>query len=551
MAYQIDTRDGLARLRRAREEFLTERRLPDDLPEWLSAAWRRSWFTGADVTRDHVPAVPVAPESQLVRAATPVLAGLAEDLSGLRAAVVLSDSHARIVGCWAGDEPMRAHLERIDTRPGADLSESTTGANGISHVLSTREPVLIGGPEHLFELYQDTVCAGAPVTDPITRRISGAIAVVCDLSAPLAVLDALARTASRTIERELLHAAPARERRLLETYLAAAPGREAVAVLDGRTRIVSDAAADLLSPQDLDTLESYAVEAARDGRAPSGELTLGDRLTVRLAPAAPGGLLVTVTAARPPRRRAGPGLFAAAGLAGSSPPWRSLERALTRARSRPVLLLGEPGVGKASVARALLGEPVVVEADEPVEAVAQALAGEAVLVRHLERLDPARAGRLADLLAGEHAAHVVATMVPGPALAPLRTRWAPAEIRVPSLRERTADIPELANRFGARLTHEARAVLQRHDWPGNLAELKAVISGAAAEAGGGTIGARHLPGRLRSSPTRPRLSELEKAERAAVAEALRTADGNRVRAAALLGIGRATLYRKLKRYGLG
>ncbi|GAA3795731.1 helix-turn-helix domain-containing protein [Amycolatopsis tucumanensis] len=65
------------------------------------------------------------------------------------------------------------------------------------------------------------------------------------------------------------------------------------------------------------------------------------------------------------------------------------------------------------------------------------------------------------------------------------------------------------------------------------------------------MAARPAPGRLRSSPTRPRLSELEKAERAAVAEALRTADGNRVRAAAQLGIGRATLYRKLKRYGLG
>ena len=41
-SYTIDTTDGLARLRRAREAFLGDNVLPGDLPEWLSAAWRRS-----------------------------------------------------------------------------------------------------------------------------------------------------------------------------------------------------------------------------------------------------------------------------------------------------------------------------------------------------------------------------------------------------------------------------------------------------------------------------------------------------------------------------
>lgn len=563
MAYEIETRDGVARLRRARELFLTDRRLPEDLPAWLSAAWRRSCFAELDVTRDHVPAVPVSLETPLVRAATPVLAKLAGDLAGLGAAVVLSDRHARVVGCWADAESVGAHLARIDTRLGTDLSERSTGTNGISHVLDTGVPFVVGGPEHLFELYQNTVCAGAPVTDPVTRKVAGAVAVVCELDAPLRVLHTIATTAAGAIERELVHAASAHEHRLLEAYLRAGPGRYPIAVLDGRTRLVSEGAAGLLRPRDVDTLESYAIEAARDGALPTTELILEHGVKVHLHPAMSGdggGVLVVVEPpqARPARRRARLSLFADAGLSGSSPAWRSLERSVARAGTRPVVLLGEPGVGKADVARAVLREPVVLDAaddDNWLAEVREALAHPAVLLRHVERLRRGRAVRLAALLAGDHPARVVATVTTStrPVCADvLRTGWSPVEVRVPSLRERTADIPELARRFGGgvHLTQDARATLQRHDWPGNLTELKAVVTAARAEAGGLTVGARHLPGRLRSAPAHPRLTELEKVERSAISEALLAANGNRVQAAALLGIGRATLYRKLRRYGL-
>ncbi|MEU0792669.1 helix-turn-helix domain-containing protein [Amycolatopsis sp. NPDC005961] len=558
MGYEIDTRDGVARLRRARELFLTDRRLPEDLPAWLSAAWRRSCFAELDVTRDHVPAVPVSLETPLVRAATPVLAKLAGDLAGLGAAVVLSDRHARVVGCWADEEAVGAHLARIGTRLGTDLSERSTGTNGISHVLDTGGPCVIGGPEHLFELYQHTVCAGAPVTDPVTRSVVGAVAVVCELDAPLRVLHAITTTATGAIERELVHAASAHEHRLLDAYLRAGPGRHPIAVLDGRTRLVSDAAAGLLRPRDIETLESYAIEAARDGALPTTELILDDGVKVHLHPALPGdgeGLLVVVEPPRPrpARRRTRLSLFADAGLSGSSPAWRSLERSVARAGTRPMVLLGEPGVGKTEVARAVLGDPVVFDAaddDGWREALAQPVG--AVLLRHVERLRPS----LASLLAVEHPGRVIATLTTGtrPGCAEvLRTGWSPVEIRVPALRERTADIPELARRFGggAHLTQDARTALQRHDWPGNVTELKAVIASARAEAAGPTISARHLPSRLRSSPAHPRLTELEKAERQAISEALRAANANRVQTAALLGIGRATLYRKLRRYGIG
>ncbi|MGK3206111.1 sigma-54-dependent Fis family transcriptional regulator [Amycolatopsis sp. MEPSY49] len=565
MGYEIDTRDGVARLRRARELFLTDRILPEDLPSWLSAAWRRSCFAELDVTRDHVPAVPVSLETPLVRAATPVLAKLAGDLAGLGAAVVLSDRLARVVGCWADEEAVGAHLARIGTRLGADLSERSTGTNGISHVLATGGPCVIGGPEHLFELYQHTVCAGAPVTDPVTRKVAGAVAVVCELDAPLRVLHAITTTATGAIERELVHAASAHEHRLLEAYLRAGPARHPIAVLDGRTRLVSAAAAGLLRPHDIETLESYAIEAARDGALPTTELVLDDGVKVHLHPTLPGdsrGVLVVVESPRPrpERRRARLSLFAGAGLSGGSPAWRSLERSVARAGTRPMLLVGEPGVGKTEVACAVLGDPVVLDAaddDGWLEEVGKALAqpARAVLLRHVERLRPGQAARLASLLTEDHPGRVIATLTTGTRSAcaeMLRTGWAPVEIRVPGLRERTADIPELARRFGGgvHLAQDAREALQRHDWPGNLTELKAVIASARAEAAGPTISARHLPRRLRSSRAHPGLTELEKAERQAISDALLAANGNRVRAAASIGIGRATLYRKLARYGL-
>lgn len=66
---------------------------------------------------------------------------------------------------------------------------------------------------------------------------------------------------------------------------------------------------------------------------------------------------------------------------------------------------------------------------------------------------------------------------------------------------------------------------------------------------GGTVAVDDLPDELRS-PRRSR-GTMESAEREAVVEALRGADGNRSRAAHALGIGRTTLYRKMREFGLG
>ncbi len=137
------------------------------------------------------------------------------------------------------------------------------------------------------------------------------------------------------------------------------------------------------------------------------------------------------------------------------------------------------------------------------------------------------------------------------------------EINLPSLRERAADIPELAKFLLKRVRVQSRPdeipfspevikTLQMHAWPGNVRELANVIEHAAILCDSGTIGIEHLPGRLgRAGITKaPHFKAstpqtLRDLEMAAIHEALERHSGNKPKAAEELGISLKTLYNKL------
>jgi two-component system response regulator HydG len=147
-------------------------------------------------------------------------------------------------------------------------------------------------------------------------------------------------------------------------------------------------------------------------------------------------------------------------------------------------------------------------------------------------------------------------------------RVAVFDIEVPPLRERRDDIPPLARHFAqelaaaaarppAELSPEACDALVRYDWPGNVRELRNTIERALVVCDGPMLRRRDLPPRIQeaaggggeavAAPFDPGPSlELAEIERCAIAEALRRTGDNHAAAAKLLGIGRATLYRKLK-----
>jgi DNA-binding NtrC family response regulator len=140
------------------------------------------------------------------------------------------------------------------------------------------------------------------------------------------------------------------------------------------------------------------------------------------------------------------------------------------------------------------------------------------------------------------------------------------ELRVPPLRERPEDVlplarlflAETARRMGRKVTGftpRAADQLLRHEWPGNVREVQNAVEHAVALCAGSRVDAGDLPEELRAAPPRPRPAgrtrKLEDVEREHIVAAVEAAGGNRTRAASELGIGLATLKRKLKRYAAG
>jgi len=135
---------------------------------------------------------------------------------------------------------------------------------------------------------------------------------------------------------------------------------------------------------------------------------------------------------------------------------------------------------------------------------------------------------------------------------------------VPPLRDRREDIPLLVANVLARLGRSARdcaplamRLLRAYTWPGNVRELFTAIESASIRAAGGRIEAQHLPSDVRGadgdafeSRSRYRMPVDPIAERETIEAALGLAEGGLTRAAELLGMGRTTLWRKVKAHNL-
>jgi DNA-binding NtrC family response regulator len=137
------------------------------------------------------------------------------------------------------------------------------------------------------------------------------------------------------------------------------------------------------------------------------------------------------------------------------------------------------------------------------------------------------------------------------------------QIKLPPLRERKSDIPILVNSFLEKfgdtngkvqtISEDAMARLIAHDWPGNVRELENAVERAVALGSGSMLHVGDLPSNLQyvaddRMPKSDELLPLEELERRAILRALRESSGDKLAAARLLGIGKTTLYRKLKQY---
>ncbi len=263
------------------------------------------------------------------------------------------------------------------------------------------------------------------------------------------------------------------------------------------------------------------------------------------------------------------------------------------ATAAPVLIVGEPGSGRSTLARAIHG--VSARADGPIEVVdcardeaavardlvgavgepgpkLRAARGGTLVLEAVGALAPSLRPRLMQCLAAAEGVRVIAINDAPLGAPPRRESRTPrdlfawlhgVEIVVPPLREHREDIPRLVEHFASavrgsaaptvRVAPEVMAALIAAPWSGNLRELESVVRDAVLAAGSAPVVTReHLPESLRarvqdgSSLT----AQVEAYERAVLRYALESAQGQVGRAARSLGVPERTLRRKMRHFGI-
>lgn len=557
--------------------------------EKLVTSWRRSKGAGVNPTITTGLELAERPASTLLRAARPVMAQLAQRLSGTMTGIWLADERGAIVDRELCDKSLSAPTDRIGAIPGFGFGEEVVGTNGVGTPIEESRPVCVVGGEHFAEAFNDLACAGAPVRHPVTRRILGVIDVTCPAKEANTLLLPVALDAAEAIESRLLEDASAMERLLLEHYLRATKSsRHGVVSLSTDTLITNGKAARLLAGVDHVFLWEQVARALRDGGSSTtlhlsgaeGRTLVAECRELNVEGETFGGLLfvrAAPTAEVAPRRRAlrAPGLH---GLVGSSSHWRAVEEAAQASSDEAVIVTGERGAGKMAVALAMAERrsmtPTVIDTADAealgagvwlanVAATLDELPDDAaVVIARLDRLEPETMETLVTLLDRAEVTslatavrHEAGRSEPG-FLDP--TGFFTGRVHVPALRHRPEDLAALVRHFDTRhglgrlvWSSEVLQLMQRYFWPGNVKELEQTVKGLLGRLSPTSeVTPAELPEELRRNVVRKALSRLEQAEVDVILAAMAEAKGNKDLAAQLIGMHRATLYRKIQSYGL-
>ena len=614
---------GSRELAHARESFLASGTLDLEtsvVREPIVASWQRS--RDFHVATEHLE-LSYAPNADragaLVHSADPVVAEASQQFADEPVSVILTDADGVVLQRHTGDSRLARHLDKVYLAPGFSYAERHVGTNGIGTALEGRGPAQVFGHEHYVEHLEDLACAGAPILHPTTGKVIGVIDLTCWRADASQIMVAAAATLARRIEEALLEHTGRRELTLLQDYLGACRrNRGPILAISNDLVMLNDAARQRIDPGDQVVLLGLATEALATGKPTQFSCALpgggAARVTCKpswtaTAPAAgpDGGMiggvvqvqLIDPVSVRP--ASGSPPATVMPGMVGGGALWTGCRQEVeTHFRAREWLLLeGEPGVGKLTLARAThlahnpgghlrlmdagellttrggdTGGPDPRAATRWLDTVREELVeGRGTLIlRHVDRLPDAVLDELSGLLgligaanegngtAGPERQWVVATRsssepVDG-ALERLVRRF-PASVLVPPLRHHIDDLHELVPFLIARLTKgaslrcspAAMRIMLRNRWPGNTEQLYQVIRKVVAHRRTGLITPVDLPSEVAATSRRV-LTPLESIECDAIISCLRGADGNRAEAARHLGMSRATIYRKIRDYGI-
>nr|WP_067472143.1 helix-turn-helix domain-containing protein [Nocardia amamiensis] len=572
-------------LEKAREQFLTAGSL--DVPrvrDTVLDSWHRS-----RALRIHPDRVELSYlrdpnlDSPLVNAAAPVLRRLASDLADHSVSVILTSSDGLLLERYADDASIMRTLDGVQLAPGYSYAEDFVGTNGIGTTLETATPTFIRGGEHYLGTLGRLACAGSPIRHPMTGSMLGVIDLTCWASRSDPLLLALANSASSQIQDRLRTLASEAEGALLETYRRQCRRYPLGVLAIGRDVVLMNQYLRRgLDPHDQVALLQHAADLGRPGAVdtllaplPSGRLarvTAVERMSIR------GGSLnmvlhvqfATDRAVQHPIAHGAPAL---PGVAGRSSSWRhSCQQVERCCRDREwVLIDGEKGSGRTKLARSVVAyvspgamARVLRMADfADADGLLAALRVETsdsdfnVVITDVDRLPKEAIRPLANILQacagrGWIAATTHSATSTG-ALLPLFTHT----VGVPALRHRIEDLEdlvpfllrELTKGSDVRLAPDAMRQLRKLSWAGNIAELRSVLAETVSRQRSGLIHVDNLPPQCRSV-TRRRLSRIEALERDAIVRSLAENGGNKAEAAAALGMSRATIYRRIKDFGI-
>ncbi|MGH3935741.1 MAG: sigma-54-dependent Fis family transcriptional regulator [Pseudonocardiaceae bacterium] len=583
----------------AREHFLTAEPVqPGVVRDSIMASWTRSrdW----KVPADHFD-LPYDPNpnrnTRLTYSASNVISDLADQLAGEPVCIVLTDAQGVVLDRRTGDSALRAHLDRVKLDIGFSYSEQHVGTNGIGTALEGRGPAEVFGHEHYVEHLEDLACAGAPIYHPATGKLVGIIDLTCWRTDASPMMVAAATTAAKRIEEALFEHSGRHELALLHDYLMTCRrGHGAVLAISNDMLMMNDRAREIIDPADQQILLVQATEALNSGGRQLLILDLPSGATARVLckpswedRSVPGGI-VQVQLTQPVAPSGGhevrqPAVTLPAAV-GSGTLWTKCCRDVDRhfQSGEWLVLEGEPGVGKLAIVRgthqlrspgrhiqvfdgieAVEGGDAARWVDEVAEEVDGGTA--TIILAHIDQLPGETLRALYDVLEP----HRESTDINRPWVVATRGRQLPdhdgdlarllscfpRSLQIPPLRHHIEDLRELVPFMISRLTKggslscsaEAMRVLMRNRWAGNIAQLYQTMRKIVANRRTGVITVADLPPECRAS-TRRVLTPLESIECDAIVQALLNVDGNRGRAAQQLGMSRATIYRKIREYGI-
>ncbi|OZF55552.1 hypothetical protein CH293_06070 [Rhodococcus sp. 14-2470-1b] len=549
--------------------------VPDEgvVPELILRSWRRSIGSSADSMLPSQKYDEIDADSILRRAADPVLDRWQDQLSNTGTTLFLSDRAGSIVARRASDRGLRRKLDRVNAAEGFDYSENTIGTNGLGTSMVEGRAVYIEGSQHFNESLAVLACAAVPVYTP-----SGLVIGSVSLGGPLDVASSLMLTLTKEIgqqiEERLKAAARPQDLALAMSFMRYANSRRPTVIMDRESLLANTPGLPYVSVDshvllwDRLSEHDWSTRSTAHWEIESGTVAVAARRVVEGA----RDYYVLHFAPIPTDERPAGGTVSSSNAAP-----RSGEAADTRAAV--AVVAGPAGSGRATEAltlrndRGLIGDLEVVllasGTDTPWSAISDLLAGgRDVLVRRLESItDDDDTDAIASLVAAHREAvtlgrksvltFTVSMESSTPAIKNLVEEWGvdvhirplvDTPDRIPGLVRSVLDRVDTTRRHS--MSPTALQSLMQAEWPGNIAELTDVLTTLASEVPTSVIERTHLPEHLQRAPARRKLTMMESAERVAIIEALDRAGGNKSLAAELLGIGRTTLYRRVRQLGL-